>query len=1373
MHLKYALILILFCLFSKENYSGTLVIQQPQDIYVCPGSQAFLNISAIDSVNYQWQYFDNAWVDLVDNMVISGSQSDSLMIMNVDPNWNAVQFRCVVSDAQDFDTSQTVHLFVIPETVGGYVLGNGSIELGASTGAMVLTGHVGDVIKWQKRQTGDPWLDITHNSATLDDVPAMTGTWYYRAIVQNEPCSEVPSDSAEIMVFPGLTITDQPDDTDICSGEPATFSISSSGGGGNKIHQWQARDASGSWNNVINNTPLGAIYTNQGTQTLNVSGINSPGVYYFRCTVYSTINPSNIVFSDSCALTVFGHISIDSISPDTTLMCIGGNRTFSISVTGGTNLNYQWYYRNGSQWTMVNQGVPFGAVYSGLNTQSLNISGISQAGYYHYRCQVSSSMTGCQPDLSSVVVLRVLPDPSVMTPPVGAAICSGGSASMSVTISGGFALEYQWQHNGPAGWASVADGIPTGAFYTGYNTPSLTVAGITAAGSFNYRCIVTSTGSGCGSVTSPGAAIVVHPDPSISGQSPDGQICSGGGHSFSVNTSGGISLNFQWEFLNGSVWTTASSGVPAGANYSGIHSNTLSVNGIHNPDTFRYRCIVSSTGSGCGIGISTPLLLVIHPDPSIILQPAGAVLCSGDSLVLNTNASGGIGLQYQWEYLNNGWMPVTNGMPAGAAYVGSQTSQLKVNGISLAGIHKYRCKVFSPGSDCDTVKTDTVSVTVKPSPAIINPSLSQEICSGNNTLGINLISNHPGTTISWCVMYASNGVSGFSPCGGSVIPAQTLINTNHLPGTVRYLINLSKDGCSGADTSYTITVNPLPVVSAGQAIGICAGSSVQLHASGGVLYAWSPSAGLNDPLIPDPDATPSISTLYTVTATNVYGCSGQDHVLVPVSPLPLISASASDTVVCFGDTVSLTASGGLSYIWSPNVTLNSNSIINPKAFPDSSITYYVTASDANNCIGSDSIRIHVLTLPVVLITSSNDQVCAGDSVTLYASGGVQYYWNTGETNDTIMVSPSVTQFYYLTAKDTSGCRAEDAIIITVLPLPLADAGPDTSICAGSMFALQASGGVHFKWHPSRSLSDYNVQNPLAYPKSSTTYKLSVTDAFGCKGEDSVRIDVIKHPAPLIEGDTLVCSNAGQVLYSVNTSGNSIFWAVNNGQIISGQYTPEILVDWNAAGAAGKVTVLEHLFQAPFCATSDSLLVIQLPVSAPDPPVILAKSGNINTGILVCPQCAFNYYHWGYELKSNPVEIPVSAGNNWCNFGLIDTTLYRFWLKVANDTACTTKAWFNPPPAIISVEERQISSKLCLFPNPANGLFTVALDYSMPTDIQLRIKNMMGQVVNDLWINHHGGSYFVILNLEQEPNGIYQIEALTPGGILTGKILIIK
>jgi gliding motility-associated-like protein len=196
-------------------------------------------------------------------------------------------------------------------------------------------------------------------------------------------------------------------------------------------------------------------------------------------------------------------------------------------------------------------------------------------------------------------------------------------------------------------------------------------------------------------------------------------------------------------------------------------------------------------------------------------------------------------------------------------------------------------------------------------------------------------------------------------------PASTLSETdirNPLAtpdATTTYRLTARIGKCEASD-EITIQTVPYPVAMAGTDTTICFGASVQLSASGGTAYRWTPATGLNAGDIPDPIAQPATTTSYVVAVTDDKGCPKEatDTVQMVVIP-PLRVNAGRDTTIILGQSLQLNASGGDRYSWSPSTGLNDPGIPNPVATLNSDITYVLSASTENGCSGKDTIRIKV------------------------------------------------------------------------------------------------------------------------------------------------------------------------------------------------------------------------------------------------------------------------------------------------------------------------------------------------------------------------------------------------------------------------------
>lgn len=538
----------------------------------------------------------------------------------------------------------------------------------------------------------------------------------------------------------------------------------------------------------------------------------------------------------------------------------------------------------------------------------------------------------------------------------------------------------------------------------------------------------------------------------------------------------------------------------AGATYSWTPVNTLSNPNIPNPvasptETTEY--VVQAVGSDGCAAFDTVLVQVGILELEI---SADTAICLGDTIPIS--ASGGD--TYLWSPNSN----INNVSVASPLVYPSSTTQYVVESTTADGC----------------VGSDSVLITVVPIP-VANAGLDQTICEGDTA-----------------ALQASGGVNyNWTPV--STLTNSTISNPGAFPNTTtEYIVSVENIlGCGTTDT-VLVTVNPLPVANAGPDESICPGNSVQLQASGGITYAWSPNTGLSDPGISNPIASPSIPITYVVEVTDANGCSASDSVLVDVFTV----IAEGSTAICLGDSTQLNAIGGVSWLWAPPVGLSNPNVQSPNASPINSTTYVVFAEDASGCTATDSVTVVVNPLPQA--NAGPDQaVCIGESVVLQGSGGVTYLWEPSTYLDdpTLQLpisTPQTSIEYRLTVVDANSCTDVDSVSVVVNQLPVVDAGPDSTICANSSLVLQATGADAYLWSPIVTLNDPQSASPTASPLLETTYTVVGTDVNGCSNSDSVTISIFGVVA--ISGDEIICLNDS---VQANVAGGSSYnWTPTTG-----------------------------------------------------------------------------------------------------------------------------------------------------------------------------------------------------------------------------------
>ncbi|MBL7893628.1 MAG: hypothetical protein JNL63_13425 [Bacteroidia bacterium] len=430
------------------------------------------------------------------------------------------------------------------------------------------------------------------------------------------------------------------------------------------------------------------------------------------------------------------------------------------------------------------------------------------------------------------------------------------------------------------------------------------------------------------------------------------------------------------------------------------------------------------------------------------------------------------------------------------------------------------------------------------------------------------------------VIWFGSQDKGLIKYNGSTWQVYNMSNTPGMPSNVINGVALDTDGSLWIATAAGLAhwSCTIPALNTSSDPSICQGTSSTLTVSGAGSYFWSPASGLNTTNGVSVIASPSTTTTYTVTGSTDPGCSSTKAITVTVKTPPAANAG-TDTGFCPGSNVSLTASGGTGYSWSPVTGLSSPSVANPVANPVSTTTYTVIVTAANGCTGSDQVVVEVNPPSMRPIANAGSDVsfCPGTGVTLAASGGTSYSWSpaTGLNSTTVsnpFANPSVTTTYTVTVKGANGCSNTDQLIVSLKPLPSADAGFDGTICSGDIMPLQASGGVTYFWSPSTGLSSTTISNPDANPTNDITYTVTVTGTNGCTANSTVSVTVYQAPPiPVItKSGNVLTANSTMLIYEWYKDGNPIAGAYNKTYTMTGNGSYYVVVT-NADGCSSTST----------------------------------------------------------------------------------------------------------------------------------------------------------------------------------------------------------
>jgi len=559
-------------------------------------------------------------------------------------------------------------------------------------------------------------------------------------------------------------------------------------------------------------------------------------------------------------------------------------------------------------------------------------------------------------------------------------------------------------------------------------------------------------------------------------------------------------------------------------------SNTTVFNPTASPTaTTTYSVTVTNTVNGCS---ATDAVVVTVTNVAANVS-ANATICNGTSTQLT--ATGGT------TYV---WSPATGLSNATIANpIANPTTTTTYN-------------VIATTAGC----TATNNVTVTVNTASVTTGSNATICSGSSTplqaIGFG--------TFSWS---PSSGLSNANVANPTAAPS----------ATTTYTVTNTFNGCT-ATAQQTITINNVSAnASAGNDVSICRDANTTLNASGGASYLWSPALGLSNATIANPVATPHATTIYTVTVTSG-NCTATDNVTVTV--IGTNATAGLDITVCPTNTAQLAASGGTSYSWMPSTNLSAANIANPIFTAGSTTTYMVTIGNGT-CSYTDTLVVNV---GVVTANAGNDTtVCNGSSTQLLASGGANYIWtpSTGLSNAAIanpIATPGVTTTY--TVVSSSGtCSAFDNVTINVIPAVSANAGADVALCLGDTLQLTATGGSSYTWTPSNNLSATNIANPMAYPGTTTTYMVTVSNG-ACSDMDTVTITIQTLTVTASATANALCAGTNAQLGASATGTVGYTWSpaigLDNATIANPTATPTATTTYMVTASDGVCTVTDNV-----------------------------------------------------------------------------------------------------------------------------------------------------------------------------------------------------
>ncbi len=300
----------------------------------------------------------------------------------------------------------------------------------------------------------------------------------------------------------------------------------------------------------------------------------------------------------------------------------------------------------------------------------------------------------------------------------------------------------------------------------------------------------------------------------------------------------------------------------------------------------------------------------------------------------------------------------------------------------ICNIDTLQIKTFSPGSFSWSPNYNISSLTSA------NPLVSPDVpttyyltykdltgCIGRDSVFVNVISTvqiNAGNDTTICktdgmIIGTTSNALHYIWTPATYLSSDTAKQpfANPLVSSVTYHVTGNVGKCNSSD-DITIRTLPYAPADAGNDTTVCYGKTVQLKATGGTTYQWSPATFLNAVNIASPVAVNATNTTqYIVAVIDVSGCPKPafDTVIVNVDPQVLANAGPADTTSVLGEPLNLTGTGGVGYEWTPATWLNSTNTATPVALPENNITYYLKVTSKAGCSATDSIRVKLYKVP--------------------------------------------------------------------------------------------------------------------------------------------------------------------------------------------------------------------------------------------------------------------------------------------------------------------------------------------------------------------------------------------------------------------------
>lgn len=771
------------------------------------------------------------------------------------------------------------------------------------------------------------------------------------------------------------------------------------------------------------------------------------------------------------------------------------NTEFTLtSTTNGTNVS------TSATYTFYDSG---GAVIT-TTSSTTNTTVFTPTVTLPHTYSVNVDSAGCIGSATNTLYLLTLTPTLTANSP---SICAG--TQLTLTSTGGAGTTYTFTSSDSQFTVSATSTtIDAGTTNTVTHLPSNTLTVI------NYSVEVDSVGckgNGTYTVGILDLGPTMQFGPSTAAQA---SICPGTAISFTA--SGAINYTFTSPAPASTVLTGGTPTAP-------LLSSIVTATDLTSPLNFSpYKIYTLQGDSGGCVGTKTIAIYERVLQPSISVSPT--LVCSGMQVTLTAT-----GVQSDPFAPTNYSFYATPPIPSTVFSQG--TSTLAVDNPTSLTVYV----VQADSANCKGYSAIAATVSIRPDLALLPAASALSVCPGMaSTLSVSGPTAATSIQFTWTQTAGTGSVS--SPATTPTLIVNPITNSTYSINAIDSL------GCVG-DTVINIGVDPaisfsIALASSGsticvpQSVTLTANSSASASTIGTINYSWTPVSSISPtasiggaPII----ASPSLTTTYTITGDNGYGCIAQNTITVPVGTIPSLTYAATAQSLCPGFTSTLTGFGANTYSWTSTNTFTGS--IAQQSVSVGPGTYVLIGSNGGSCTNTlvPSVTVYSMNpanaLPITIAANSATTCITSNfpkfskPVHLKASGAGTYVWFPYNPNNMTYslgpqtdVRPSSTTQYTVIGS-TAVCSNTQVITVNVIPqFSMNVTPPLPAMCLGDSLKLSitnigtlAVGPVSaftYSWTealnaPPISITSYFTPTVLVYPQNTTTYSVEVRDSREC------------------------------------------------------------------------------------------------------------------------------------------------------------------------------------------------------------------------------------------------------------------------------------